>query len=192
MAELIYLVGPPAVGKLTLAQEISRRRGAVVVDNHLISDPVFVPMAFGRGQALETTDLLRERVFDVVLAATRMAPSDVSHIFTNWLQDRPAAGARVEQLRAVAADRGARFVPVWLDAQPAVLARRVGSMDRSRRAKIVDPQVLTEVLGVPRLPAPDDALVIDTSQLTCAEVADLVETHLGGGNTSVRTRRSCG
>lgn len=33
MSHLFYLVGPPAVGKLTVARELERRTGAIVVEN---------------------------------------------------------------------------------------------------------------------------------------------------------------
>jgi hypothetical protein len=38
---IVYLLGPPAVGKFTVAQAIANINGAEVVDNQLINLPIF-------------------------------------------------------------------------------------------------------------------------------------------------------
>jgi hypothetical protein len=38
---IVYLLGFAGTGKYTIAQELSRRTGARLVDNHLINNPVF-------------------------------------------------------------------------------------------------------------------------------------------------------
>lgn len=111
MASLFYLVGPPAVGKLTVARCLEQRTGAIVVDNHLINDPVFVPMGVHRGEGIEATNELRGRVLDIVHEAIRLAPTRFSHVLTHWLPDKPENAELVERVRASAAARQARFVP---------------------------------------------------------------------------------
>jgi len=176
MPHLYYLVGPPAVGKLTVARELERRTGAIVVDNHLINDPVFVPMGLHRGAAadIDATDRLRDRVREVVHEAVELAPPSCSHVFTNWLPDKPEAQALVERLRLLAHRRGARFVPVWLRADPEELADRVVQAERLQRAKLMDPDVLRTVLSRRQLPAPTDAVVLDTTRLQAHEVVDRI------------------
>ncbi|GAA1488569.1 AAA family ATPase [Brachybacterium sacelli] len=168
MAPTVFLlVGPPAVGKLRLARELERRIGAIVVDNHLVNNAVFVPMGLGRGGvALADTDALRARVLDVVLEATLAAPAPRSHVFTNWLPEDPENAAHVERLRTLARRRGARFVPVWLTATPEALLRRVDAPGRAERSKLTDPAILRELLEVPAMPAPADALGLDLTTLT--------------------------
>lgn len=172
---LFYLVGPPAVGKLTVAREIERRTGAVVVDNHLVNDPVFVPMGTHRpGGDLDPTDELRRRVLEVVHEATAGAPASYSHVFTNWLTDDAQDAQLLGRLRLVAGRRSTRFVPVWLTAAPEVLAERVVSPQRSERAKLTDPEVLKDLLRRPVLPPPDDALILDTTTIQAGEAADQI------------------
>lgn len=89
MASLFYLVGPPAVGKLTVARCLEQRTGAIVVDNHLINDPVFVPMGVHRGEGIEATNKLRGRVLDIVHEAIRLAPTRFSYVLTHWLPTSP-------------------------------------------------------------------------------------------------------
>jgi len=176
MPHVYYLVGPPAVGKLTVARELERRTGAIVVDNHLINDPVFVPMGLHRGEGvdIDATDRLRDRVREVVHVATELAPASFSHVFTNWLPDKPEAEALVQRLRLLAQRRGVGFVPVWLRADPDQLAARVVQADRSQRAKLMDADVLRTVLSRRQLPAPVDAIVLDTTRLQPHEVVDRI------------------
>jgi hypothetical protein len=44
---IIRLIDVPAVGKYTVAKEIGRMTGAKVVDNQLISTPVFSVIGYG-------------------------------------------------------------------------------------------------------------------------------------------------
>lgn len=180
-ARLYLLQGAPAVGKLSLARELERRTGAIVVDNHLVNNAVFVPMGMGRDTAvtLEDTDVLRARVLDVVLEATLAAAPSLSHVFTNWLPDDPANAAHVDRLRELARRRGARFVPVWMSASAAALTARVSAPGRSERSKLVDPEVLRGLLEMPELPVPLDAITVDMSETTPAQAAEQVLAALG-------------
>jgi hypothetical protein len=177
---LYLLQGAPAVGKLTLAREIERRTGAIVVDNHLVNNAVFVPLGMGRGGevALEDTDALRARVLDVVLEATLAASASLSHVFTNWLPEDPGNHAHVGRLRDLAARRGARVVPVWMSASAEAPMERVASPGRAERSKLVDPMILSELLTRPELPAPQDAVLLDLSTTAPSEAAEQLLTHL--------------
>lgn len=177
---MYLLQGAPAVGKLTLARELEARTGAIVVDNHLVNNAVFIPLGMGRDDevTLEQTDALRARVLDVVLEATLAAPARLSHVFTNWLPDDPANAAHVERLRELAARRGARFVPVWMSASPEALTARVAAPGRAERSKLVDPVVLRELLAHPELPPPADALTLELSETTPAQAAQQVLSAL--------------
>lgn len=173
-ASLFYLVGPPAVGKLTIARELERRTGAIVVDNHLWSDAAFVPLGLKFGADWRLVDDLREEIRERVLLAAERAPRHLSHVFTHWLPDDPENAAILDGFRALAQRRGATFRPVWLTADADVLARRVTEPDRTVKAKLTDPDVLRELLAEPLLPAPPDALVLDTTDLTPAQAVDAI------------------
>lgn len=85
---------------------------AIVVDNQLINDPVFVPMGVHRGEGIEATNELRGRVVDVMHEAIRLAPTRFSYVLTHWLPDKPENSELVERVRVLAAAGQARFVPV--------------------------------------------------------------------------------
>lgn len=173
---LYLLVGPPAAGKLTLARELERRTGTIVVDNHLVNNAVFVPIGLNRSPEvrLEGTDALRARVWDVVIEATEAAPAHLSHVFTLWLEDAPGSAAHVERLRSLAGRRGVRFVPVWVRASTETLLGRVDDPGRAERGKLTDPGTLQEILDLPLLPAPQDAIELDTGELSPERAVDVV------------------
>lgn len=180
-ARVYLLVGPPAVGKLSIARELARRTGTLVVDNHLINNPVFVPMGLhsGEGVDITATDELRRRVWEVVLEAAAQAPPTLSHVMTNWLPDDPENEAHVGRLRALAARRGARFVPVWLTASEEELLTRVEAPGRAERSKLTDPSVLAQILAVPSMPAPEDALHLDVTDIPPAQAVTEILRALG-------------
>lgn len=178
---LYLLQGPPAVGKLTLARELDRRTGAIVVDNHLVNNAVFVPMGLGRDSdvTLEQTDALRDRVREVVHEATAAAPASLSHVFTFWLPDSPENAEHAQRLRDLADRRGVRFVPVWLTASREALLARVSAPERAERSKLVDPEILSELLEMPQLPAPPEAVILDLEDITPARAVDELLAALG-------------
>jgi hypothetical protein len=117
-------------------------------------------------------------VLDVVHEATELAPASFSHVFTNWLPDEPENERLVQRKRELAQRRRARFVPVWLSADTEALAARIANPQRSARAKLMDPDVLKGLLTIPQLPAPSDAIVLDTTNLQPHEVAEAILASL--------------
>lgn len=168
-------MGPPAVGKLTVARALAARTGAAVVDNHLVNDAVFVPLGLGvrKDVRFEDTDVMRDRVRDVVLEATIAAPADLSHVFTVWLPEDPENAAHVERMRRIAAQRRARFVPVLLTASRESLLERVTAASRAERRKIVDAEILAPLIELPDVQV-EGALVIDTDASTPEETVQSI------------------
>jgi hypothetical protein len=142
--------------------------GAALIDNHLINDPIFTAYgADGYSPLPGWIWGLVGRVHEATMEAARRAGPTTSHIFTNYLSNRPSEGQFVQELRAMAAERRAQFVPVWLTCPEEELIRRVGLPGRQAPQKMRDPDGLWQLLhaeGV--LPAPPDALVLDTSTMS--------------------------
>ncbi len=157
--------------------------GAALIDNHLINDPIFTAYgADGRtplpGRIWDQVAQVREATMAAVL---RAAPT-ASHIFTNYLSDDPSEAHFLHQLRAVAEERQARFLPVWLTCPEEELVRRVALPARAERLKMRDPDGLRELLrtkGV--LPAPADALVLDTFTMSPHEAAKRIVSSESSG-----------
>lgn len=175
MPFLLQLVGPPASGKRTIGALVAERTGAVLIDNHLINDPVFTALGVnGLGslhpQALPMVTRVREVVHEAVLAA----PPEVSHIFTNWLVDTPEDAAAAVVIRGLAETRGATFFPVWLTCDQAEIRRRLPLPERTVRNKLRDPSQVDDIVSRGQTPAPPDALRLDTGTMRAHESAERI------------------
>lgn len=96
-----------------------------------------------------------------------------------YLVGPPAVGKlTIARELELALRRGARFVPVWLSADTEALAARIANPQRSVRAKLMDPAVLKDLVTIPQLPAPGDAIVLDTTNLQPHEVVDVILASL--------------
>lgn len=173
MATLTYLVGPPASGKRTVGRELAALTGAALIDNHLINDPVLTAYgADGRTPLPDWVWELVQQIREATLTAISRAAPTVSHILTNHLGADPSDERFLRRIRGLAEQRRARFLPVWLDCPADELARRVVLPDRLERQKMRDPDDLRRLLrenGVQ--PAPEDALVLDTSTISATDAA---------------------
>lgn len=181
MAFILQLVGPPASGKRTIGALVAERTGAALVDNHLINDPVFTALgANGFGTLPPQAFTLASRVQEVVHEAVLAAPPEISHVFTKFWVDEPGDAAQESRMRVLARRRGVPFYPVWLTCDHGELRRRIGLSDRAARNKLRDVSVLAPLLAKPLLPAPGDALQLDTSAATAVETADRIVEWLDG------------
>ena len=160
---LLYIYGPPASGKLTVATALAELTGFPLFHNHLSVDAIRCVLPFGSEPFTEVLHRLRLDMFQTA------ARAGISLIFTNnsaWsgpnARSRFAAFA-TEAERIVEAE-GGRVVFVKLSAPMSALEERVARDSRRRLGKLVDIARLRELvedLDHSRL-HPDD-LEIDTS-----------------------------
>ncbi|OLV18019.1 hypothetical protein [Deinococcus marmoris] len=181
MGYLFHLVGPPGSGKRTIGLKLSALTGAVLLDNPLFNDAVFRPYgADGLRSIPEEIHVLATQVRKLGLEAARLAPRDVSQIFTSYLTNRPSGPAALQLVRNLAAARDVRYIPVWLECDVEELERRLSLPERLERAKLRDPAILRETLRTSgMLSAPPDAIRIDTLALAPADAARLIAEHSG-------------
>lgn len=173
---VFHLIGPPGSGKRTVGLHLAALTGAVLLDNHLFRDAVYRPYgADGLRPIPPELQALGTQVWALGLQAARMAPGDVSQIFTAHHAGDAAGAAAAEQIRAVAVDRQARYVPVWLQCEVEELARRVALPERCDRAKLRDPAQLRQVLEARGMLEPHaGALMIDTGATPPVEAAQRI------------------
>ncbi|HVF06536.1 MAG TPA: hypothetical protein VNA20_16975 [Frankiaceae bacterium] len=182
MTSLVYLLGYPAVGKYTVARALADRTGAVVVDNMVVNAPIFTLLRWdGRRQVPDGTMERIEPIRDAVLSALAdLAPRDLSYVLTNVVPADAESVAIYERVRAVAATRGAVFVPVLLTCDPAEQRRRVPLPDRTARLKISDPDQVAAYVAAERhyVPGDPNLLVLDTTSTPPADTAAAIVRHL--------------
>src|SRR5690625_4329069 len=101
MPTITYLVGPPACGKLTIAQELSALTGAALIDNHLINDPIFRAYGVdGRSALPGWVWELATQVREATMTAVSGATANTSHIFTNYLGSDPRSEEHTSELQS--------------------------------------------------------------------------------------------
>lgn len=184
---IIYLIGIPAVGKYTVAKEIGRMTGAKVVDNQLINTPIFSVIGYDGTDAFPFPRgawAHIEKIHLAVLAVIRdFCPPDASFVFTNTLDARePLDWAWFRRIERLAKHRKARFFPVWLTCEAAVIRQRKDTPDRRARLKDIDLTNISkwsEEVEVLRVPHPN-ALTLDTSHSEPRQTARLILEHVQG------------
>ncbi len=168
---LVYLYGPPAVGKLSVALEVERLTGFRLFHNHLTVNAVRSVFDFGTPSFSEVIHRVRLDVFETA------ARHGVDVIFTNnsvW--DVPDGRHRFAEFARTARQRvesaGGRVVFVQLTAPAAVLEARVAAPSRHAHQKLTDPVRLREMLRlVDPQPLHTDDLVVDTSTTSPEDAA---------------------
>lgn len=172
---LIFLYGPVASGKLTIARLIAERTGLPLFHNHLIVDAVAAVFPFGSEDFIR----LRERFWiDTISAA---AQSGRSLIFT-FAPEPSVAADFPERLAALVEGFGGEVFYVALEVDKAEQEQRVVSMTRAAFGKLRSVDMLRDLR--PAMSAcldgmPSPAMRIDTGALSPSDAADQVIQALG-------------
>jgi chloramphenicol 3-O-phosphotransferase len=169
---LIFLYGPPASGKLTIAQHLSKLTRYPVFHNHLTRDLVqhIYPGAVMENYGLVNT--LREDIMRYC------AQRDTSLIFT-FVYDGPEDDDVVAERVSTVTENGGQVRFVELTAPQDVLLARVANESRRQQKKIVDRELLSALLkdksytSVPYEPI----LKIDTSRMEPIQAARFIARH---------------
>lgn len=179
MTSLVYLYGPPAAGKLTIATRLADLTGARLFHNHITVDAITPVFQFASEPFTEVLHRLR---LDVFATATRHG---IDLIFTNnsaWRgsDGRERFAAFADAAAHAVAEEGGTTLFVQVTAPAAVLEGRVADPSRRAHGKLVDPSRLREMLAVhdPSPLHPDD-LVVDSSQLDPDAAARRIATAAG-------------
>jgi hypothetical protein len=168
---LLYIYGPPASGKLTVATALAELTGFSLFHNHLSVDAISCVLPFGSGPFTEVLHRLR---LDVFQAAAR---AGISLIFTNnsaWggPDARPRFAAFATAAERTVEAEGGRTVFVKLNAPLSVLEERVAHDSRRRLSKLVDIVRLRElVTDLDQSSLHPDDLEIDTSSIGAERAA---------------------
>jgi hypothetical protein len=181
---LVFIVGPPAVGKMTVGYELARMTGLRLFHNHHTIELVLRFFPFGTPPFARLVDEFRRRIMEEV--ADSHLPG---LIFTYvWAFDQPSEHAAVARLADTFASRGGRVVYVELAATQEERLRRNETEFRlaekpSKRDVAVSRQRLLEHDSVYRLSSAgefdgrDDWLRIDNTRLPPETVAERIIAH---------------
>lgn len=171
--DLVYLYGPPAVGKLTVATEIAARTGYRLFHNHLSIDCVLPVFEFGTDPFWRQVHAIRE---GMMAEAAREGRNLVFTTVYEYPTSDPQTARRLEAVES----NGGRVCLVQLTCPETLLAERVVSPHRVAMRKVATVELLRRALDGHDVatPIPGRAsLEIDTSVLNPTESADRIIDH---------------
>jgi shikimate kinase len=171
--DLIFLHGPVAAGKLTVARALAERTGYALFHNHLVVDAVGAVFSFGTPEFRRMREAMWLQMFEAAAQAGR------SLIFTFAPEGTVSTGFPDETRSAVAAHGGrVRFIALTIS--QAEQDRRVDDASRAAFGKLRDPTLLRTLrmqgaFDYPALPA---ELSVDTSQAPAEQIAERIAAYL--------------
>lgn len=172
--QLVFIYGPPAAGKYTVAKRVAEISGLALFHNHLVVDTVGAVFPFGSPAFVR----LREQFWLDVLDAA--CAEDRSLIFTFQPEgsvSRHFAPRVVETIR----DAGGEVLLVHLTLSADGQMARINNPDRAKWGKLRDADLLQALQSEfaeceARMPMPD--MVIDTGTVSVEETAQQIVAGL--------------
>jgi DNA polymerase III delta prime subunit len=180
-ARLIFLYGPPAVGKLTVAKALARELGFRILHNHVTLNAVGTVLDFGTDAFWGCVRRLRR---DLLTSAAKERV-DLVYTFCFVPADEPVVEGVVEAYER----EGGQVTFVQLIAPREELLRRVTADGRRREGKLTDAEALRRLLDEGDFYAPvriRPSLTLDLGFLTADEAASRVAAHLSRGAAARR------
>jgi hypothetical protein len=166
--KLLFLYGPPAVGKLTIARELAVLTGWRLFHNHLTVDLVLSIYDFGTPGFVA----LREEIWFAVIRRA-LADRLPGLIFT-FNPENSVPQRFIDELFAEVRVHGGSVIPIELTANEAEIERRLGDSSRRAMKKLIDLSLYRRLraagaFATPTMPAP--RLTIDTSSISPSDAA---------------------
>jgi hypothetical protein len=171
--KLLFIYGPPASGKLTIAEILSKNAGIPLFHNHLSRDIVKDIYKDKLHDHYKLVDKIRFDVFDYC------SKNNTDLIFT-YVYGGKEDDVNVKDFIQTIENNNGEVVFVELSADREDLIRRVNNESRKKYKKLTDPVVLAEVIGDTNNSIPFvSPLKINTSELDAHESASLIARRLG-------------
>ncbi len=173
---LVFLYGPPAVGKLTVARAIAERLPFKILHNHVTIDAVTEVLPFGSESFWRVVGRFRR---DLVTAA---AEEHIDLIYTYVFA--PGDEQHVAEIVSPYQEAGGAVSFVQLLAPRQVLLQRVLGESRKEHGKPTDVETLERMLdeydNFTAIAAPD-SLTVDLAATSAREAADRIIEHITTG-----------
>lgn len=170
---LVFIYGPPGVGKLSVAREVARATGYRLFDNHVSIACAESVFDFGTKPFGKVVDTIRTTVFE------EAARADISLVFT-FVYANPEDTPFVERVFELVESHGGRVLLARLFCERAELERRLPHPERARAGKLASLDTLREVTSRYDIfsPVPERvSLEIENTDLAPDEVARLIVAH---------------
>jgi len=174
--KLVFIYGPPAVGKFTVAQELAALTGFKLFHNHLTVDLALAFFDFGTKEFGRYLDQLRMQAFETA------ATGNLAGVIFTFAYAYPFDTIFVEDVKEIVEEHGGSVCFVQLICPREELERRVLDASRQKFHKIKTVEKLREIFHRYELftPIPHVAsLTIDTLAVSPRDAAQRIAEHFG-------------
>jgi shikimate kinase len=131
--KLYFFYGPPAVGKLTIAQEVAKQTGVPLFDNHAIINPVYRIFGWEHPERKRLVDEIRLEIF-------RTAAMSGISLITTFGGGGEKYNAYIQQVIAEVEGSGGEVVFVRFMAPKEVLYDRAKEPSRAEYKSMMPPE----------------------------------------------------
>ncbi|MBL7665732.1 MAG: AAA family ATPase [Bacteriovoracaceae bacterium] len=136
--KVIFLYGPPGVGKFTIGNELSLKTGLPLFHNHLVVDMLYVLFQFGSTGFKTLRESIWFNIFEV------SAKEKKSFIFT-FCPENTVDPKMITRLESVVEKHDGKIFFIELTADYATLAERIDNQERAKFGKLTDLPLFKEL-----------------------------------------------
>lgn len=171
--KLIFIYGPPASGKLTIAEQLSERTGIALFHNHLSRDLV---KDIYKDKLVANYALVDRIRFDVLDYCSK---NDTNLIFT-YVYAGSDDDKNVREFTKIVEGNNGEVIFIELSATREDLINRVENESRNKYKKLTDPEIMKDItqdMSIYSIPFVE-SLKVDTSVLSPDEAVAVIAKSL--------------
>lgn len=177
--KLIFIYGPPATGKLTVAEELVKKTNYRLFHNQLAVDLLSSVFEWGSPAFVEIKHLIWLKVFE------KAAESSLEGMIFTFVYAKNHDDKLVNQIIKTVEERNGKVYLIRLYCDQNELMRRVKGESRTRYTKVKDRDRLKEMIAkwemLSDVPG-RKSLSIDNTHLSPEDVADKIIRYVGLNN----------
>lgn len=171
--KLILIYGSPAVGKLTVANEIAKRTDFKVFHNHLTIDAVAPVFEFG-------TEPFWKLVHHFRIETIAEAARHKQNLIYTFCYAKDLDDAHVAEVTKTVEENGGEICFVLLTAEKCAIEKRLLEESRLNYSKMKDIELLNKTWNENELfsPVPErTSLIIDNTNISAENTAKIIIRH---------------
>lgn len=171
--KLLFIHGPPASGKLTIAKAVLNHVAGRLLDNHVPIDFARSLFEFGVPKFWDLADAVR------LLAVEKAAEAKLPLLITTGCYSDPDDRPILEKFEAILGRHAGELLPVYLSCPVEVLRTRVTAAERVARSKLCSVDGLNsfvEKLNTVQVPR-ENCLTVDSATLSADSAARKIIEH---------------
>lgn len=139
--KLIFLYGPPASGKYTIAKSIAEKTGYKLFHNHLTVDLAKGVLDYGTKPFWELVHKIRLDIFE------KAAKENISGMIFTYVYEKDSDDSFVKQVLEKVNSNGGEIIFIQIYCDKKILLERVKEDSRKQFQKVKTEEELLEMLG---------------------------------------------